>query len=447
MTPSTQTKELQPPIAKFVNRYHRSTGYIYRSGILDFFDFIAGKRLRGFNATDEDLKTYEKLALDYLMEKDRDYSGDLLSYVHRMGEVEVLPKTAHTRIVAVKEFLSFNDIVIDPRTIKDVKRLKPKGGRRTDFEYIDQKTLRELLHHGDARFKAFVLVLASSGIRLGEALNLNWSDIKTPDRTKYPDKPASIFIRTSKTGHSRTTYISRECEMALQEWQKVYSDYLEFATKRSENLKNVDVVKKSGDKKVFPFTRTSVYAMWDSALTKAGYFSRDDQTRRVKMNLHRLRNFFSVQVASASGTQVSELLLGHTDKYGNAYTGRSQEDLEREYLKAEYALTTGAVSSAIEFTQRQVTDLQKQLEETREEMRHLKGRVGLHLVNEAGYTRRGDTFYLNADRLEKLMKKMGIDEVVDDEGEPELFFSEIGLKDEETARKMEDAGLFKKQKK
>ncbi len=372
-------KERQPPIATFINKYRRSTGYVYRSGLLEFFDFIAGKRMRGYKSTDADLPTYENFASQYLAEKNRNYSYDVIAYTKKQDEDGIVPKTAHIRIVAVKEFLSSNDIELDNRSLKDIRRLKPKGGKRTDFEYIDRKILGEILHHVDARGKAFVLVLATSGIRLGEALNLNWTDIKVPDRTKYPDKPTSVYVRTSKTGQSRTTFITRECEAALDEWRKVYSDYRDFATKRSENLKTPSREKKRRDDNVFPFTRTSVYAMWDSALKKAGHFKKDNGTQRLQMNLHRLRNFFSVQVASAVGTQVSEVLLGHSDQYGGAYTGRSPEQLESEYLKAEYNLTIGATSSAIETTSREVAQLKRQLEEMETRTRHFEENVLIQL--------------------------------------------------------------------
>jgi len=363
-------KEPQPPIAEFINRYRRSTGYVYRSGLLDFFDFVAGKRMRGYKSTGADLPGYEAFALNYLADEKRSYSGDVVAYTRKQEEDGIVPKTAHIRIVAVKEFLLSNNIELDARSLKDIKRLKPKGGKRTDFQYVDKKILAELLHHVDARGKAFILLLASSGLRLGEALNLTWADIKVPDRTKYLDKPASVYVRTSKTGQSRTTFITRECEAALDEWKKVYSDYREFATKRSENLKTPSREKKRRDDNVFPFTRTSVYAMWDAALKKAGHFNRDAGTQRLQMNLHRLRNFFSVQVAGAVGTQVSEVLLGHSDQYGGAYTGRSPEQLESEYLKAEYMLTIGATSSAIESTSREVAELKRQLGEVEEKFKN-----------------------------------------------------------------------------
>jgi integrase len=404
-------KEPRLPIAEFINRYRRSTGYVYRSGLLEFFDFIAGKRMRGYKSTDADLPGYEAFALNYLADEKRNYSGDVIKYTKKQEEDQIPPKTAHIRIVAVKEFLSSNNIELDVRSLKDIKRLKPKGGKRTNFEYVDRKVLGEILHHVDARGKAFILLLASSGLRLGEALNLSWIDIKVPDRTKYPNKPASVYVRNSKTGQSRTTYITRECEEALGEWKKVYSNYREFATKRSLNLKTPSREKKRRDDNVFPFTRTSVYAMWDGALKKAGYFNRDAGTQRLQMNLHRLRNFFSVQVESAAGGQVSELLLGHSDQYGGAYTGRSPEQLEIEYMKAEHLLTIGATSSQVETTQREVAELRRQLDEMKERSRAFEENVLIQLTTPMELYKHADGFLHIKNPDEEKLKRFGFESV------------------------------------
>lgn len=79
------------------------------------------------------------------------------------------------------------------------------------------------------------------------------------------------------------------------------------------------------------------------------------------MNIHRLRNFFSVQVASAVGQQVSEILLGHSDRYGGAYTGRSAESMEEAYTKAEPVLTIGTTSAAMEINTKEIDALKSQL--------------------------------------------------------------------------------------
>jgi integrase len=349
-----------PPsfLRDFIEKYSRGTSYVYRSGLLDFFDFINGARIRGREATPSDMVKYEELAARFIREE-RDHAANLVRYTKHLRETGVPPKTAHVRIVAVKEFLARNGIELDKITEKDVRRLQPKGGKRTDFEYVDRKILGEILHHVDSRGKALILVLASSGMRIGEALNLNWSDLKCPDRKDYPDKPASAFIRDSKTGHSRTVFISREAEAALREWKKEYNTYLEWATKQSHNL-GPSKVKHDNGNKIFPFGITSVHALWDNALEASKYLNHDDQTKRVKMNIHRLRNFFSVQVASAAGQQVSEVLLGHSDRYGGAYSGQSLAGLEEAYLKAEPVLTIGATSAEIEKHAAELTALKKE---------------------------------------------------------------------------------------
>lgn len=360
------------PLSDFISKYRRSTGYVYRSGLLDFLDYVAGQRMRGREATPEDMQKYEAFAAAYLSNKKRDHVLDVVGYARNQSERGVVPKTAHVRLMAVKEFLLRYRIELDKVSVKDVRRLQPKGGRRTDFEYIDKKILSEILHHLDARGKAFVLVLASSGIRIGEALALSWFDLKCPDRKEYPDKPASIFVRDSKTGFSRTTFITRETEAALKEWHKIYDDYRDFATKRSMNLKSVRKIKRNGDNKVFPFTLTSAYAIWDTALKEAGYYNVDEQTKRVKMNIHRLRNFFSVQVASATNTQVSEVLLGHTDKYGGAYTGRPIGQLEEEYKKAEPALTIGTTAQLLEKHTIELQSIKRENEDLRTKLIELE---------------------------------------------------------------------------
>jgi hypothetical protein len=212
-------------------------------------------------------------------------------------------------------------------------------------------------------------------MRIEEVLAMQWADVTYPDRKKYPDKPTSIFIDDPKTGNSRTTFISREAEAALIEWQKICSKYRAFATKRSENLKNENKLKRNNDDRVFPFSRTSCYNMWNDALEKAGHYNRDIRTHRVRMNIHRLRNFFSVQAAPAAGEAVSETLLGHSDKYDRAYSGQSQEALEEAYRKVEPAVTIGSVSAVTEMHTKELNELKKENARSKEIISVLQARL------------------------------------------------------------------------
>ena len=343
------------PILNFMNTKQKTTADSYRSGLFDFFDFIMKKKIRkrieGKKEIDVDFKIYfsqyEKIALKYIT-SDRNHAQDLIGYAKHLTVEGKNPKTAHGRIAGIKEFYAKYRLTLNEEEQKNLRKSQPKMRVSTDFTYIDKKILGEVLHHGDARFRAFILTAASSGARLGEVLNLNWSDIEVPDRRAYPDKPASIRIRVSKTGAARTVYFTRECEAALAEWRKVYAGYRSYATKRSLNLRDANKEKQNGDERVFPFTKTSVYRLWDRALESAGYLKRDIETNRNRMNIHRLRNFFSVQVSSAAGESVAEVLLGHVDRYGGAYKGRSDENWEKEYLKAEPSLTISVIEDPVQ---------------------------------------------------------------------------------------------------
>lgn len=319
--------------------------------------------MRGFNCTTDEFQKYEQFAREYLAGK-RDKARDFFLFVKSMDEKKVAPKTAHTRYIAVREWVKFHDIVIPEKVRDDAKRLKPKGGRRTNFEYFDRKTIGEILAHGDARFRAFVLVLASSGIRLGESLNLKWRDLAIPDRVKYPDRPASLFIAESKTGNSRKVYISREAEAALDEWRKVIPKYREVAEKKARNLGKES---KHDADAIFPISQTVVYELWDGALRDAGLMQKDERTNRTRLNIHRLRNFFSVQVASVN-KDVAEMLMGHSDQYGGAYTGRPEREMEAIYRTCEPLLTI----SGVILPSKEIEELRNQNEALYERLQQLE---------------------------------------------------------------------------
>lgn len=364
---------MEQPISDFLERYRKGTGYTYRSGILHFLDFIAGERMRAGNSSGDSFKRYEQFAAEYL-KGDRDKPRDFFRFVKNMDEQKVPPKTADSRYVSVVEWLKFHDVVIPEKIMKDARRMKPKGGRRTNFDYFDKDAIRQILTHGDVRFRALVLVLASSGIRIGEALALRWDNLNVPDRAKYPDKPASLYVEVSKTGNSRLVFISREAEQALEEWRKVLPAYRERAMIKSSNFKKK--WQHSSDA-IFPISDTHVYEIWDKALQDAGRMNKDQRTGRTRLNIHRLRNFFSVQVASAVGQQVSEYLLGHVDGYGNAYNGRNESDWEKEYRKAEPSLTI----SEIALPSRELDLLRQENDELRGLIKELRANFG-YLITE-----------------------------------------------------------------
>jgi integrase len=77
----------------------------------------------------------------------------------------------------VKEFLSAHDVDLKSQDLKRIRFKLPKGNARTIEKELDTEAIRSILQHMDARGGALVLVLASSGMRVGEALQVDLNDI------------------------------------------------------------------------------------------------------------------------------------------------------------------------------------------------------------------------------------------------------------------------------
>jgi len=238
-----------------------------------------------------------------------------------------------------------------------VRRVTPRGGRLTNIKFVDLNILREILTFADVRIKAFILVAACTGMRIGEIRSLTWSCVTFPDRKKFPDKLTELYIPKSKNQSARRVWITREAEDALLAWKNTASSiYLMRAGVISKNIGRV--VDTSGEK-VFPFCVQSVYERWNAILKMLGYFSKDPLTRRTQLNFHRLRGFFKMRVLPIIGSEMSELALGHCDAYGHAYDGIPDGEMEKLFQKCEPALTIAPAYGDLRETAIQSEEMQK----------------------------------------------------------------------------------------
>jgi hypothetical protein len=86
------------------------------------------------------------------------------------------------------------------------------------------------------------------------------------------------------------------------------------------------------------------------------------------------------------GSEYSELLMGHSDAYGNAYNGLPDAKLEREYKRCEDALTIASkygVAVTVEQQVKEIADLKTELADMRRIMAHLIDGKAVNLVHEA----------------------------------------------------------------
>jgi integrase len=323
------TEQKLPPIADFVKQYSNAqTRMAYASSIYSYLAFIYDFQ-KDKKVTPSKAEKYETLAERYISE-DRNHSQDLKLYV---ATFEGKPaKTCKCYVSAVQEFFLHNDIEISPKEKKSLKNKMPKGGAATVERDLDLEVLRIILQHCDLKLRALILLLVSSGIRIGEALALRISDIDLTSDIGV----ITIRAENTKTGDQRYTFCSREACEAIREWIKKRPSYLIEAQNKGRGL---NIVKKVDDDRLFPIADSTVNMAWENAIKAAGLHSRDPMTNRLQIHPHMCRKFFSSQLRIVVPEPMVEGLMGHNTYLSDAYRRYTKKQVMEFYQKGEIYLT------------------------------------------------------------------------------------------------------------
>jgi integrase len=257
-------------------------------------------------------------------------------------------------ITAIRVFLVENNVELPSKFWRRISG-RIKGSRPLTLDKVPSNAeLKRIILHMPIHGKALFLTLASSGMRIGEALKLKIDDID------FNSSPVKINIRgeITKTGNSRITFISKEAAEAIQEWLKVREQYIEAACGKSHKYP-----KMKNDDRVFPFEANTAYAIWRNALKKAGFLQKDSQTNRHRMHPHVLRKFFRTKLGAVIPVDIVETLMGHEGYLTEVYRKYSFEDLAKFYSQGEAAVSIMAELEEVSKLRVEVEERNKQLQQ------------------------------------------------------------------------------------
>jgi integrase len=125
----------------------------------------------------------------------------------------ITPTRVALYIYGIRSYLQYYDIDIIPS--KFGRKVKLPKVAREDEEAIDASDIRKiLLACNNRRLKAYLLVLASGGMRAVEAPAIRYRDVN------FTVNPTRVHIRKefAKTRVSRDIYISDEATVFLKQW-------------------------------------------------------------------------------------------------------------------------------------------------------------------------------------------------------------------------------------
>jgi len=361
-------------VEDFLKMYRsKNTARTYRWALTEFFKTVYG----------ENEGKLEQHAERYFKEK-RSVREDIHSFFAAIKDKP--PKTVRLMLAAVRTFLVENDIEL-PQKFWRRLRVRIRGSRALTLDKVpSNRELRRILMHMPIHGKALYLGLESSGMRIGEALQLQLEDVE------LDKQPCKVNIRGeyTKAGNPRIAFVSSEAKMVIQEWLKVRPRYLKAASGKSHKFgKSVD------DLRLFPFEGTTARMIWNNALGKAGFLKKDKTTNRHTIHPHVLRKFFRTKLGSVIPVDVVEALMGHEAYLTEVYRRYSAEDLAKFYSQGEAALLI--------FTEaEEVSKLRVEVEEGKKQLQDV---VNTLVVENTDLKRRIQLAEKKIEEIEKLVKE------------------------------------------
>lgn len=285
--------------------------------------------------------------------------NEFVVYLHKLGRK---PATVKLIVAGVKGYLRHEGIKAYSEDFRQLVKL-PKKIRHRE-EPLTKDILVRLLHNVPPKLQTAILVSVSSGMRIGELVQLTISDID------FESKPTKIRIRaaTTKTKESRETYLTSEATKSLKDYLVRFFDWKEGAPNPSIQNRIIfgrtSILKINGDQEKFKSVLVAENVLSHSMgwyVRKIPELNKLNENGRKMIHFHSFRKFFRTIVGNAVGRDYAEALIGH-HFYLDTYYNLPMEKRREMYLKAEPYLTISDFEK-IEKNQNKIVDRHREIEE------------------------------------------------------------------------------------
>ncbi|CAN5548404.1 hypothetical protein BH18THE1_BH18THE1_02830 [soil metagenome] len=264
----------------------------------------------------------------YLIQKWFNYAGNpsdpkdiqdkIIAYIINLKkEGKAYPSIAAS-IVPVKTYYQINGVALN---IKLIDKILPEQRKvKTDRSYTHTEISR-LLEIANERSRVIILLLASSGIRIGAIPFITLGNLDGNKLTLYQGAKEEYF-----------TFITPEC-------RKTIDNYLDFRQRYGEKIADESylIIKQSNIRDVVKPKPVSIsllqFKLYDLC-KRCGIDKKDVAIA------HGFRKFFTTQlVQSKVNPEIREMLLGHKIGLASAYYRPTEDEMYAEYEKAIDPLT------------------------------------------------------------------------------------------------------------
>ena len=256
------------------------------------------------------------------------------------------PKTVHTYLSAVKGLFRFEGINIDSYQFKARVELPPKMEISID-RIPTREEIREIILNSDKKTRALVGILATSGLRLGEAASLRIGNLD------FESNKVTVMSQRTKSRRGRVVFTTDEAANFLKE-------YIGARLKNKDEWVFVDE-RNVGNHSTADGLYMNVYRVLEKLNLKNRL---DPDSKRNELHPHSFRKyFFSKLIGAGVDRGISERLMGHRFGFDNAYLHIDEERLKQEYMKSADDFTFLTDKKLDRESKKRVDDLEEQLKE------------------------------------------------------------------------------------
>lgn len=247
------------------------------------------------------------------MKKSEENCFDLLQgWINWNAQRRIASSTIKHKFSQLNGFLHYMGIKITKEDVR-INLSFPKIIKEEPYP-LQLEEVQKILEHTNGKKKGLYLSLLSSGMRIGEAIQLRKKDFDlSKDRITI-----RIPAKMTKTRTGRTTFISKEAA--------------DFVRIKLRTLNDEDLV--FGSSEIVENARMNEIVTFERILKKAGLNQKYEGINRRKITLHSYRAYFFTWAARTHGENYAHRLTGHGG-YLPQYDRMTEDEKLELYLKLE----------------------------------------------------------------------------------------------------------------
>lgn len=298
--------------------------------------------------------------LSKINNKEMDVYQVLKDFVVFQDKSGLKPRTIHVSVHGVNGFLRNEGIKIYSEDFKQFVKMPRK--LKVQETPLTKEIIHRLLRNVSPKLHAVILVAVSTGMRIGELVQITINDID------FSSQPTKIKLKAeiTKTGTSREVFLTNEATLALKDYLRRYHNW-EQGNPTNNNkpiFGRTSISKKTKDDsslKLAPIiaAKSLLQKTLENAIKNIPDLNEKGENGKRLIHFHGFRKFFRTTVGNVCGRDFAEALMGHSF-YLDTYYVLDDNKKRQMFLDAEPYLTISDFEAVENKMQTLSVELEKQ---------------------------------------------------------------------------------------